>query len=205
MSHWMPATCRSRTQTSISAEFPSGKQSTVHEGVIARALEKKGIVSDHYELNRQIKRDNALLRELKAQVKKLMQAVKNTVTALAEAMESVRGKMILFLYQLRYITGGKSRLTKNLDIMNDRLAEYVRIAEEIKEKSKDRSALLTEKKATPVIYLLKHRDLSRRIAELTEELEELRSEKTMLLASMEYASDRRSLPSERMWRRLKPI
>lgn len=165
------------------------EQPTVHEGVIARALEKKGIVSDRCELNRQIKRDNALLRELKAQVKKLMQAVKNSIPSLAEAMESVRGKMILFLYQLRYISGGKNRLTKNLDIMNDKLAEYVRIAGEIKEKSKNRNALLAEKKATPVINILKHRDLSRRIAELTEELEELRSEKTQLLASMEYASD----------------
>ena len=165
------------------------EQPTVHEGVIARALERKGIVSDRCELNRQIKRDNALLRELKAQVKKLMQAVKNTIPSLAEAMESVRGKMILFLYQLRYITGGKNRLTRNLDIMNDKLEEYVRIAGEIKEKSKDRSTLLSEKKATPAINILKHRDLSRRIAELTEELEELRSEKTQLLASMEYASD----------------
>lgn len=165
------------------------EQPTVHEGVVARALEKKGVVSDRCELNRQIKRDNALLRELKAQVKKLMQAVKNTITSLAEAMESVRGKMILFLYQLRYITGGKNRLTRNLDIMNDKLEEYVRIAGEIKEKSKDRSALLAEKKATPVIHVLKHRDLSHRIAELTEELEELRSEKTRLLASMEYAAD----------------
>ena len=42
---------------------------------------------------------------------------------------------------------------------------------------------------TPVINILKHRNLSRRIPELTEELEELRSKKTRLLASMEYASD----------------
>ena len=165
------------------------EQPTVHEGVIARAMEKKGIVSDRCELNRQIKRDNALLRELKAQVKKLMQAVKNTIPSLAEAMESVRGKMILFLYQLRYITGSRKRLTTNLDIMNDKLEEYVRIAGEIKGKSKNRSTLLAEKKATPVINILKHRDLSRRIAELTEELEELRSEKAQLLASIEYASD----------------
>ena len=31
-----------------------------------------------------------------------MQAVKNTIPSLAEAMESVRGKMILFLYQFLY-------------------------------------------------------------------------------------------------------
>ena len=38
---------------------------TVHEGVVARAMEKKGIISDRCELNRQIKADNALLRELR--------------------------------------------------------------------------------------------------------------------------------------------
>ena len=49
--------------------------------------------------------------------------------------------------------------------------------------------LLAEKKATPVINIPKHRNLSRRIAELTEELEELRSEKKQLLASLDYAED----------------
>ena len=42
------------------------EQPTIHEGVAARALEKKGIVSDRCEINRQIKADNALLRELRA-------------------------------------------------------------------------------------------------------------------------------------------
>lgn len=42
----------------------------------ARKLEAMGIVSDRCEINRQIKADNALLRELKAKVKKLAAAVK---------------------------------------------------------------------------------------------------------------------------------
>ena len=40
-----------------------------------------------------------------------------------------------------------------------------------------------------MLSIIKHRDLSRRIAELTEELEELRSEKKQLLASLDYAED----------------
>ena len=163
------------------------EQPTVHEGVIARALEEKGVISDRCELNRQIKRDNTLLRELKAQVKKLMQAVKNTIPALAEAMESVRENMIIFKYQLGYILTGKRRLTNNLDVMKPELERYTQIAGRIKEKNKERSTLLSEKKATPVINILKHRELSRRIAELTEELEELRSEKKQLLAYLNYA------------------
>ncbi len=162
------------------------EQPTVHEGVIAQALERKGIISDRCELNRQIKRDNALLRELKAQVKKLLQAIKNTLPALADAMESLREKMIVFRYQVRHILGGKERIEKNLKILQPELTRYIRIAEQIKEKGKERKALLAEKKSTPMIQIPKHRELSRRIAELTEELEELRSEKTLLLQSLQY-------------------
>ena len=171
------------------AEQGRDEQPTIHEGVIARALEKKGIVSDRCELNRQIKRDNALLREIKAQVRKLLDAVKNTIPALAEAMESVREKMIIFQYQLGYILTGKRRLSKSLDVMKPELERYTRIATEIKKKSKERNALLSEKKATPVLNIPKQRDLTRRIAELTEELEELRSEKKQILAMMNYAED----------------
>ena len=44
-------------------------------------------------------RGNKLLRELKASVKKLMDAAKNTIPSLAKAMESLRAKMIIFCYQ----------------------------------------------------------------------------------------------------------
>ena len=165
------------------------EQPTIHEGVIAQALERKGIISERCELNRQIKADNALLRELKAQVKKLLQVVKNTIPALAEAMESLREKMIVFRYQVRYILRGKEQIEKNLKILQPELTRYIRITEQIKEKSKERKTLFAEKKATPIIQIRKHQELSRRIAELTEELEKLRSEKALLLQSLQYAED----------------
>ena len=46
-----------------------------------QALERKGIVSDRCEMNRQIRADNALLRELKAEIKKLAALVARTVPA----------------------------------------------------------------------------------------------------------------------------
>lgn len=84
----------SRIDHRSNAERGLDEQPTIHEGVVARALEEKGIVSDRCEINRQIKADNALLRELKAAVKKLTQGLKNTVPALAEAMESLRENML---------------------------------------------------------------------------------------------------------------
>ena len=95
-----------------------GISHTVHEGVVARAMEKKGIISDRCELNRQIKADNALLRELRGQVKKLAQAVKNTLPALAEAMENLRKNLLLFCYQLGYLRKGKEHLNASLNIVS---------------------------------------------------------------------------------------
>jgi predicted nuclease with TOPRIM domain len=164
-------------------------QPTVHEGVSARALERHGIVSDRCELNRQIKADNALLRELKAQVKKLMQALQNTIPALAEAMETLRQNMIILQYQLLHIRNGEGRISEQLKNLRYRLKQYAGLKKQIKETSQERKALLAEKKATSVLQILKQRDLSRRITELTENLEELHSERSMLLDSLDCQDD----------------
>ena len=165
------------------------EQPTIHEGVVARALEKKGIVSDRCELNRQIKADNALLRELKATVKKLMQAVKNTVPAIAEAMEKLRSSMIIFSYQLRYIVVGKNSMGKRVEAVKPELERYTGLVQQIKEKSKERKNLLAEKKETPFYQIPNLHDLTRRITELTEEIEELKTEKEMLLLSLDCTGD----------------
>ena len=165
------------------------EQPTIHEGVVARALEKKGIVSDRCELNRQIKADNALLRELKATVKKLMQAVKASVPALAEAMESLRANMIIFRYQIRYAGFGKHKLSESLNVLKPDLERYALLVQQIKNKTKERKTLLAEKKATPFYQFVAHNDLAKQIAELTEDLEELKSEKTMLLSSFDCSED----------------
>ena len=165
------------------------EQPTIHEGVVARALEKKGIVSDRCELNRQIKADNALLRELKTTMKKLMQAVKVSIPALAEAMESLRANMVIFRYQIRYAGFGKHKLSEKLNVLKPDLERYTLLVQQIKNKTKERKTLLTEKKATPFYQFVAHNDLAKQIAELTEDLEELKSEKTMLLSSFDCSED----------------
>ena len=165
------------------------EQPTIHEGVVARALEKKGIISDRCEINRQIKADNALLRELKATVKKLMQAVKNTVPAIAEALEKIRSSILIFSYQLRYIGVGKNSMGKRVKAVKPELKRYAGLVQQIKEKSKERKNLLAEKKETPFYQIPKLHVLTRRIAELTEEIEELKTEKDFLLRSLDCADD----------------
>ena len=171
------------------AERGLEEQPTIHEGVIARALEKKGIVSDRCELNRQIKADNALLRELKAQMKKMAQAVKNSLPAIAEAMETLRANMIVFRYQLRHISRGKYKLSQYLDAAKPTFAEYLALVQKIKTAAKERKTMLTEKKEISFWNASKHKELSAKIAKLTEDIEELKSEKAVLLNQLDYADD----------------
>ena len=171
------------------AERGLDEQPTIHEGVFARSLERQGVISDRCEINRQIKADNALLHELKAAVRKLAQAVKNTIPALAEAMERLRGNMIIFRYQLRHIGMGKHRMNEHIQAAIPKLERYMGLVRQMKEKTKVRKNLLAEKKETPFYQIPKLRDLARSIAELTEELEELKTEKEMLLRSLDCADD----------------
>ena len=162
---------------------------TIHEGVAAQALERKGIISDRCEINRQIKSDNALLRELKAEVKKLAALVARTVPAIAEGLEKLRSRVLIFCYQLSHIRSGKSHIQKSLVVWKPELERYTGLVQQIKEKSKERKALVAEKKELSVYHVKRHKLLAVRIAELTEDLEELRSEKALLLQKFEYAED----------------
>ena len=162
---------------------------TIHEGAAAQALERRGIISDRCELNRQIKADNALLRELKAEIKKLAALVARTVPAIAEGLEKMRSRVLIFCYQLSHIRSGKSHIQKSLAVWKPELERYTGLVQQIKEKSKERKTLVVEKKALPIYHVKRHKALAVRIAELTEDLEELRSEKTLLLQKFEYAED----------------
>ena len=165
------------------------EQPTIHEGVTARALERKGMIADRCEINRQIKVDNALLRELKAEVKKLAALVARTVPAIAEGLEKLRSRVLIFCYQLSHIRGGKAHIQKSLAVWKPELDRYTGLVQRIKEKSKERKALVAEKKELPIYHVKRHKALVVHIAELTEDLEELRSEKALLLQRFEYAED----------------
>ena len=162
---------------------------TIHEGVTAQALERKGVISDRCEINRQIRADNALLRKLKAEIKKLAALVARTVPAIAEGLEKLRSRVLIFCYQLSHIRNGKSHIQKSLAVWKPELERYTGLVQQIKEKSKERKTLVAEKKALPIYHVKRHKALAVRIAELTEDLEELRSEKALLFQKLEYAED----------------
>ena len=78
---------------------------------------------------------------------------------------------------------------KRIKAVKPELERYTGLEQQIKEKSKERKALLEEKKETPFYQIPKLHNLTRRITELTEEIEELKTEKEMLLRSLDCADD----------------
>ena len=94
--------------------------------------------------------EEIILRELKATVKKLMQAVKNTLPVMVEKLETLRQNMIIFRYQLLHIATGKSKMNKRLSVLCPELERYLRLVKQIRDKTKHRNLLLDERKATPV-------------------------------------------------------
>lgn len=165
------------------------EQPTIHEGVKARAMEQRGLVADRCAFNRQIKADNKILRELRTAYEKIVSAVMHSVTGIANALESLREKLILFRYRFRSICIEKYHLNTDIESLRPELQRYTELVEQIKEKTKERKNLLKEKKETPIYKIATLRDLSRRISELTEDLEELKSEKELLLQKLNCTED----------------
>jgi thiaminase len=109
------------------------------------------VTSDRCELNRQIKADKKLLRELKAQMERLLKAVKNTIPAIAEAMETVRQNMLIIRYQILHTRASKRKISDTLNAVLPDFRKYTEIVKQLRDKTKERRDLLVEKKATPII------------------------------------------------------
>ena len=157
------------------------EQPTVHEGVFSKMIEERGVLSDRAKLNTQIKADNALLKTLKKEVQRLLNVIKTTIPVLAEAMEAIRRNILVYCYQQNHIRNGKSKYMDYLKPIKQGLTRYIQLNGEIKKKTTERKIIQSKKKATSIVNLPKQHSLSRQIAELTENLEELHTEKNMLL------------------------
>ena len=101
----------------------------------------------------------------------------------------MRSRVLIFCYKLSHIRGGKAHIQKSLAVWKPELERYTGLVQQIKAKSKERKTLVAEKKALPIYHVKRHKALAVHIAELTEDLEELRSEKALLFQKFEYAED----------------
>ena len=110
------------------------EQPTIHEGYIAQNMEKKGMIADRCEINRQIRADNKMLRELKAQVAKLAQAVEKSIPIIAETLEAIRNHMIFTQYHLLHNEMQKEVIHDWMNHFNPILNKYNTVKKKLKAK-----------------------------------------------------------------------
>ena len=165
-------------------------QPTIHEGAAARIMEQRGYTSERCEINRQIKADNKLLSELKAQVKKLLKVVKNTIPAIADALETVRKNVMIFSYNIFKSRSNIKSTADKLKNARHSIKRYSEAAKQLKAKITERKSAQAQKETIPIYSIKKRKELTQTIERLTEEIEELRTEKNMLLKNMKCENDK---------------
>ena len=161
------------------------EQPTVHEGSQARSLELQGIKADRCELNRQIRADNKLLRELKAQLAKLSKAVENTVEHIAETLERLRSSLILLQYRLLVNHKQADTWERQVNYYRPILQDYHAVTQQLTDKKSEQEQLQTNRSVLSLLQIPQRRQLAEQIAALTEEIEELRSRQAMILHNLD--------------------
>jgi len=104
-------------------------------------------------------------------------------------MENIRQKVTISCYQLNVIRFGQKKYTDYLSETNSKIEKYNEIEDKIYDTVNEREALIAEKKNTLFLNFSKHKKLDVRIAELTELLEKLNSEKSALLKYLDCANN----------------
>ena len=166
------------------------EQPTIHEGYIAQNMEKKGMIADRCEINRQIRADNKMLRELKAKVAKLAEAVEKSIPIIAETLEAIRNHMIFIQYHLLHNEMQKEVIHDWMNHFNPILNKYNTVKKELKAKVTERKELNVQKDKTSILNPIRHIKLNQQLTTITEEIEELKSRKEQLIFQAECSTDK---------------
>ena len=166
------------------------EQPTIHEGYIAQNMEKNGKIADRCEINRQIRTDNKKLRELKARVAKLAQAVEKSIPIIAETLEAIRNHMIFTQYHLLHNEIQKEVIHDWMNHFNPILNKYNTVKKKLKAKVTERKELNVQKDKTSILNPIQHIKLNQQLTTITEEIEELKSRKEQLIFQAKCSTDK---------------
>ena len=165
------------------------EQPTIHEGYIARDLEKMGIKSDRCEINRQIRADNKLLREIRKQVEKLAKAASDIIPAIAGKLETIRSNMIRLWYHVLDNGTEQRYLYDQVEAVEPVIREYRAVNTKLQSKQDDKKDHIQKKKDSGILNPVQLVRLNQQISELTEEIEELKFRRSELQSRLHCDSD----------------
>ena len=149
------------------------EQPTIHEGVTARIIEQRGGISERCELNRQIRKDNTLLRQLKVLVKSLTEAAKEAVSVIAEKLERCREKAIFSLYEFKHNEKLSAEIQRSNTVTDLLLSRFNSVKKQISQKSSKTKKVQAKKNGLSAVNVFKRRQLSEQLENLQTKVDEL--------------------------------
>ena len=167
------------------------EQPTIHEGYIAQNMEKKGMIADRCEINRRVRADNRILRELKNTDKKnWFKLSKKSIPVIAETLEAIRNHMIFTQYHLLHNEMQKEVIHDWMQHFRPILNKYDTIKKKLKAKVTEKKELNVQKSKTSILNPFQHIKLNQQLTTVTEEIEELKSAKEQLLFQAECSTEK---------------
>ena len=148
------------------------------------------MIAERCEINRQIRADNKLLKELKTQVSKLAQTVEKSIPVIAETLEAIRNHMIFTQYHLLHNEMQKEMIHDWMFHLKPILNKYNTVKKKLKDKTTVKKELTLQKDKTSFLNPIQHIKLNQQITTVTEEIEELKSAKEQLLFQAECSTDK---------------
>lgn len=165
------------------------EQPTIHEGVTARIIEQRGGVSERCEMNRQIRKDNALLRELKALVNKLSEVVENTTAKIVEELENIRNNLIMLKYKFIFNKKQIKQVETEKQLIPNLIKQFRELSDDIEDKTAEYKKTKAEKNACSPLNIFRQSQLSKQLEVLSKEIKELKSDKKFVLFELGCKTD----------------
>lgn len=199
---WEGVTNKALEQNSIDArvdcrsfkECGIDEQPTIHEGVSAHIIEQRGGVSERCEMNRQIKADNALLLEIKKQIKKLsaivVDKVKKTVLDFANTLENLRNRYIFNRYEITQNENISTELKQYNTTIDVTVQRYNGIVQQLDNKITELKKMKAEQKHLNPIHIFRHKELTEHIDKTEKEIKKLQNLKSSFLDKMSCKSEK---------------
>ena len=156
------------------------RQPTVHEGVSAIRMERKGRKSDRREINRTIFKDNSALAYWAEAVINLTKAVILLIPVIANVLETIRVILTVLIYDWKYNRGKMAEKRDDIARMKKAVPYIKATNEKLEHLKKEKSDLENELQHTFKAFKKRRKELETKLYGLNEEISEWTTEHNAL-------------------------
>ena len=156
------------------------RQPTIHEGVFAIRMERKGRKSDRREINLTIFKDNSALAYWTEAVINLTKSAILLIPVIANILETIRTELMVLIYDWKYNRRKMSEKRNEIEMMKRAVPQIRAANTALEQKAQEKTDIQNELQRTPKIFKKKRKEIETKLYGLNEEISELETEKNRL-------------------------